>query len=338
MPPVFGHGQLRLYLLAVLADGPRSGYDVIRGLEDRFAGLYAPSAGTVYPRLAKLEEEGLVERTDEGRRSTYALTPAGRAELASRAGELDAVEERLDASADRLARDMRRRVAAGADDLRARLDAQARQARSDAAELDDETGDGGPDRSWEQSEGSRGSGAGPSGAPGEQDWAQLAGWLRSAAAQVGVSGDLAEQARRLGDLAGAAGSRSWSQAGARSQAGAGSQATSWRWGDLDLSWLEGASWPPSARRAEGPGERAHRSSADLWAQATDVPEATGAGAGAGAGDAGSGSAGADDPWSRLGGSGLPDAAQLAAIAVILRDAAERIQRVLKADGPPPGAG
>ena len=84
MGPVFGHGQLRLYLLAVLEAGPRSGYDVIRGLEDRFGGLYSPSAGTVYPRLAKLEEEGLVTRSDEGRRSLYSLTAAGQAELDGR--------------------------------------------------------------------------------------------------------------------------------------------------------------------------------------------------------------------------------------------------------------
>ena len=96
--PVFGHGQLRLYLLAVLEEGPRSGYDVIRGLEDRFGGLYSPSAGTVYPRLAKLEDEALVTRSDEGRRSTYALTEAGRAELDSRRDELAELEESLDAS------------------------------------------------------------------------------------------------------------------------------------------------------------------------------------------------------------------------------------------------
>ena len=71
MSPVFAHGQLRLYLLALLDEGPRHGYEVIQDLENRFNGLYSPSAGTVYPRLAKLEEEGLVERTDDGRKATY---------------------------------------------------------------------------------------------------------------------------------------------------------------------------------------------------------------------------------------------------------------------------
>ena len=56
MSPVFSHGRLRLYLLKLLEESPRHGYDIIRLLEDRFLGLYAPSPGTIYPRLARLEE------------------------------------------------------------------------------------------------------------------------------------------------------------------------------------------------------------------------------------------------------------------------------------------
>ena len=51
MSPVFGHGRLRIYILKLLDEEPRHGYEIIRLLEDRFMGLYAPSAGTVYPRL-----------------------------------------------------------------------------------------------------------------------------------------------------------------------------------------------------------------------------------------------------------------------------------------------
>src|SRR5665648_710275 len=82
--PVFAHGQLRLYLLALLESGPKHGYELITALSDRFGGTYRPSPGTVYPRLARLEEEGLVTRVDEGRKGMYALTDAGRAELAER--------------------------------------------------------------------------------------------------------------------------------------------------------------------------------------------------------------------------------------------------------------
>ena len=67
MPPVFAHGALRLYLLALVAEGDKHGYDIIRALSDRFGGTYSPSAGTVYPRLAKLEEEGLVATVSDGR-------------------------------------------------------------------------------------------------------------------------------------------------------------------------------------------------------------------------------------------------------------------------------
>ena len=91
---VFAHGQLRLYLLALLNEGPRHGYEVIRDLEERFNGLYSPSAGTVYPRLAKLEEEGLVERAVDGRKVTYAITDAGRREVAAR--ELDLADLQQD--------------------------------------------------------------------------------------------------------------------------------------------------------------------------------------------------------------------------------------------------
>ena len=60
MPPVFGHGRLRLYLLKLLDESPRHGYEIIQQLKERFDGLYAPSAGTVYPRLSRLESEGLI--------------------------------------------------------------------------------------------------------------------------------------------------------------------------------------------------------------------------------------------------------------------------------------
>ena len=60
MSPVFGHGHLRLYLLSLLAEEPRHGYELIQALGRSFGGTYVPSAGTIYPRLAKLEEDGLV--------------------------------------------------------------------------------------------------------------------------------------------------------------------------------------------------------------------------------------------------------------------------------------
>lgn len=132
MSPVFAHGQLRLYLLALLADGPHHGYEIMRDLEARFNGLYTPSAGTVYPRLAKLEEEGLVSRSDDGRKATYTLTDAGRAEVAQRSGDVGDLEDDLDRSVAQLADEVRSRVKDSAADLRAELKAAAREARRTA--------------------------------------------------------------------------------------------------------------------------------------------------------------------------------------------------------------
>jgi DNA-binding PadR family transcriptional regulator len=98
MSVVFSHGRLRLYLLRLLADGPKHGYELIRLLENRFHGLYAPSAGTIYPRLARMEADGLITHTAAGGRKVYDITDAGRAELADRADELARLETDIHAS------------------------------------------------------------------------------------------------------------------------------------------------------------------------------------------------------------------------------------------------
>jgi DNA-binding PadR family transcriptional regulator len=129
MPPVFAHGRLRLYLLKLLDEAPRHGYEVIRLLEERFQGLYAPSAGTVYPRLAKMEAEGLVTHTTEGGRKVYAITDAGRAELADRSGELADLELEIRESVAELAAEIRADVRGAAGDLRREMRAAASEAR-----------------------------------------------------------------------------------------------------------------------------------------------------------------------------------------------------------------
>lgn len=130
--PVFAHGQLRLYLLALLDSGPKHGYELITALSDRFGGTYRPSPGTIYPRLARLEEEGLVTRSDEGRKGTYALTDAGRAELAARQADLAAIEEDLAETVRTLAAQVRDEVRGAMAGLRADLAAAAQEARASA--------------------------------------------------------------------------------------------------------------------------------------------------------------------------------------------------------------
>ncbi|WP_029291310.1 PadR family transcriptional regulator [Cellulomonas sp. HZM] len=132
MAPVFAHGQLRLYLLALLENGPKHGYELITDLSDRFGGTYRPSAGTIYPRLSRLEEEGLVTRTDEERKSTYALTDAGRAELELRRDELADVEEGIAETVRDRAVHVRDDVRGSMRGLRADLEEQARRARAAA--------------------------------------------------------------------------------------------------------------------------------------------------------------------------------------------------------------
>lgn len=131
MSPVFSHGDLRLYLLRLLDEEPRHGYDLIQALSDRTGGTYTPSAGTIYPRLAKLEEEGLVSKTVDGRKTVYAITPAGHAELASRAHELDGIEAGLADSVRLIAEGVRGSVREAMRSLRADLAAAARAEPSD---------------------------------------------------------------------------------------------------------------------------------------------------------------------------------------------------------------
>ncbi len=131
MAPVFSHGDLRLYLLSLLDEGPRHGYDIMQALSDRTGGTYTPSAGTVYPRLAKLEEEGLVTKSVDGRKTIYEITEAGRAEVASRAGDLKNIEEGLADSVRLIADEVRGSVREAMKSLRADLAAATRAERED---------------------------------------------------------------------------------------------------------------------------------------------------------------------------------------------------------------
>lgn len=130
MTPVFSHGDLRLYLLNLLDEAPRHGYDIIQALSDRTGGTYTPSAGTIYPRLAKLEEEGLVTKTVDGRKTVYEITEAGRAEVRARAGELKGIEAGLADSVRLIADEVRGSVRAAMKSLQADLAAAANEERT----------------------------------------------------------------------------------------------------------------------------------------------------------------------------------------------------------------
>jgi DNA-binding PadR family transcriptional regulator len=129
MSPVFGHGRLRLYLLKLLEESPRHGYEVIRLLQDRFLGVYSPSPGTIYPRLARLEEEGLVTHEVAKGKKVYRLTDAGRAELERRMDELAELEDELTESVRDIAREVQEDVRETVRSLREELTHAAREMR-----------------------------------------------------------------------------------------------------------------------------------------------------------------------------------------------------------------
>ena len=94
---MFDGEELRLVLLKLIADQPRHGYDLIRDIEERTGGAYAPSAGVIYPTLTMLDDMGLIEAVSEGSRKEFAATDAGREHLAEREEEVAALFERLEA-------------------------------------------------------------------------------------------------------------------------------------------------------------------------------------------------------------------------------------------------
>lgn len=94
---VFDGDELKLVLLALLAEEPRHGYDLIRQIEERSGGGYAPSPGVVYPTLTLLDEMGQIEEVkEEGARRRFQITEAGRAWLEERRAQADAALARLE--------------------------------------------------------------------------------------------------------------------------------------------------------------------------------------------------------------------------------------------------
>jgi DNA-binding PadR family transcriptional regulator len=77
--PKAGRGDVRAAILAVLAEGPRNGYQIMSEIEERSGGAWRPSPGAVYPALSQLADEGLIAGEESGGRRTFSLTSAGRA-------------------------------------------------------------------------------------------------------------------------------------------------------------------------------------------------------------------------------------------------------------------
>ncbi len=80
-------GDVRAAVLALLAERPMHGYEMIKELEERTGGAWTPSPGSIYPTLQMLEDEGLVRGEERDGKRRFALTEAGSAEQSEKAGE-----------------------------------------------------------------------------------------------------------------------------------------------------------------------------------------------------------------------------------------------------------
>jgi DNA-binding PadR family transcriptional regulator len=227
MSPVFRHGRLRLYLLKLLDEAPRHGYEVIRLLQDRFLGVYAPSPGTIYPRLARLEEEGLVTHDEANGRKVYRITEKGREELHARPDDLAELEDEITASVRDIAREVSEDVRETVRSLREELTSAARDMQGKPR-------------------------AGGKGRPGRESWSgQWAGeWTERAGGQPGdVWSEVSEAGAReqagQADKGGQGG-----KAGQADKAGQGDKAEGGEAGQGDKGG-EGRSRGPRDRRGRG---------------------------------------------------------------------------------------
>ncbi|MCR8718821.1 PadR family transcriptional regulator [Pseudomonas syringae USA007] len=97
-PRVFAPGDLKLLLLALIAEQPSHGYDLIRKIEGLFDGAYCPSPGVIYPTLTFLEESEMVLGDAQAGKKLYTVTDAGRRSLQDQAVALEGVRMRIDVS------------------------------------------------------------------------------------------------------------------------------------------------------------------------------------------------------------------------------------------------
>ena len=94
---VFGRGDLPLIVLALIEISPRHGYEIIKAIEERCGGAYAPSPGAVYPTLTLLEEQDHVTSSESASgKKLYTITDLGRAYLDENRAQVDGILARLD--------------------------------------------------------------------------------------------------------------------------------------------------------------------------------------------------------------------------------------------------
>jgi DNA-binding PadR family transcriptional regulator len=92
---VFDHGELRLVVLALIAESPRHGYEIIKAIEERLAGSYSPSPGVIYPTLTLLQELGHATVEEHEGKKLYTITVEGQRYIADNQVAVDAALARM---------------------------------------------------------------------------------------------------------------------------------------------------------------------------------------------------------------------------------------------------
>jgi DNA-binding PadR family transcriptional regulator len=92
---MFESGEVKFVVLRLLKEKPMHGYEVMRALEERMAGCYTPSAGTVYPTLQLLEDEGYVKAVETDGKKVYHIMPEGERYLEQHRDFLDEILDRV---------------------------------------------------------------------------------------------------------------------------------------------------------------------------------------------------------------------------------------------------
>jgi DNA-binding PadR family transcriptional regulator len=93
---MFAAGDLRYVILQLISEKPSHGYEIIKSIQERLGGSYAPSPGVVYPMLTMLEEMGWASAVMEGTRKLYSITEEGSKALAENKAAVDALFARMD--------------------------------------------------------------------------------------------------------------------------------------------------------------------------------------------------------------------------------------------------
>ena len=118
---MFGSGDLRYVILQLISEEPSHGYEIIKSIQERLGGTYAPSPGVVYPMLTMLEEMGHITGASEGSRKQYTITEEGAKALAENKAVVDALFSRIDHLRQEYARQRPQQIERAVENLRMAL-------------------------------------------------------------------------------------------------------------------------------------------------------------------------------------------------------------------------